>query len=105
MKKVQCPNIVKGENVHKHYCVCCEGNQHIPFAKALQYELHGLLVLTDDGSGNASDCEMFKRIDDFIEYYKNKHNYRGTITYERVSVGEPISTLNACIRTLIFKEK
>jgi len=49
MKKIQCPNIEIGENVHKHYCQCCEGKQHVPFSVALKYNLRGLLVLTDDG--------------------------------------------------------
>ena len=102
MIKIQCPNIEIGENVHKHYCQCCEGKQHIHFAKALKYQLRGLLVLTNDGNADASDCEMHIRIKDYIEWYKSKHGYNGNIDFERKCYSEPISTLNACIDTLSF---
>ena len=102
MKKIQCPNIEIGENVHKHYCRCCEGKQHVPFAIALKYQLRGLLVLTDDAKGDASDCEMHNRIESYIEWYKSKHGYNGRIEFERKQCCEPISTLNACIDTLRF---
>lgn len=104
MKKIQCPNIKKGENVHVHYCPCCEGNQHIPFAKALKYELRGLLVLSDNGNKDASDSEMFYRIENFIAWYKYKHNYNGKIKFDHIGYGEPIATLNNCISSLKFKE-
>ena len=102
MIKIQCPNIEIGENVHKHYCQCCEGKQHIPFAKALKYQLCGLLVLTNDGNADASDCEIHIRIKDYIEWYKSKHGYNGNIDFERKCYSEPISTLNASIDTLSF---
>ena len=102
MKKIQCPNIKIGENVHKHYCRCCEGKQHVSFAVALKYKLRCLLVLTDDGKSDASDSEMHSRIKIYIEWYKSKHGYNGKIEFERKQCGEPISTLNACIDTLRF---
>jgi len=102
MKKIQCPNIKIGDNVHKHYCSCCKGKQHVPFAVALKYQLRGLLVLTDDGSSYASDSEMHNRIESYIEGYKNKHGYNGKIEFDRKQCGWPISTLNACIDTLRF---
>ena len=102
MKKIQCPNIEIGENVHKHYCQCCEGKQHVPFSVALKYNLRGLLVLTDDGKSDASDSEMHNRIESYIEWYKSKHGYNGKIEFERKQCNEPISTLNACIDTLRF---
>jgi hypothetical protein len=99
--KIQCPNIKIGENVHKHYCRCCEGKQHISFAKALKYKLRGLLVLTADGR-DATDCEIHNRIENYIELYKSKHGYNGRIEFERKCYQEPISTLNACIETIRF---
>ena len=102
MKKVQCPNIEIGENVHNHYCRCCEGKQHVPFATALKYQLRGLSVLTDNGKEDASDSEMHNRIESYIELYKSKHGYNGKIEFERKQYSEPISTLNACIDTLCF---
>lgn len=102
MKKIQCPNIERGENVHKHYCQCCEGKQHITFAKVLKYKLRGLLVLTDDGKQNASDFEIHDRIERCIEYCKNKYSYSGKIEFNRMEYCEPISTLNACVDTLRF---
>lgn len=102
MKKIQCPNIKIGENVHKHYCRCCKGKQHVPFAVALKYKLSELLVLTNCGNRDASDCEMHNRIEYYIEYYKSKHGHKGKIDFERKQCGEPISTLNACIDTLSF---
>lgn len=102
MKKTQCPNIEIGENVHKHYCQCCKGKQHVPFAIALKYKLHSLLVLTDDGNHDASDYKVHSRIQDYINWYKNKQGYYGRVEFERLECGEPISTLNACINTLRF---
>lgn len=102
MKKIQCPNLEIGENVHTHYCNCCNGKQHIPFAVALKYKLRGLLVLADSGNRDATDDEMHDRIDNYIEYFKSKHGYNGRVDFERKQYGEPISTLNACIDTLRF---
>lgn len=102
MKKIQCPNLNIGENVHTHYCNCCNGKQHIPFAVALKYQLRGLLVLSDSGNRDASDDEMHERINRYIEYYKNKHGYTGSVEFDQVRNGEPISTLNSCIDTLRF---
>lgn len=105
MKKIQCPNIEKGENVHKHYCYCCKGKQHIPFAVALKYELRGMLVLSDDCSRDVTDCEMHERIQGFIEWYKKEHGHDGKIDFKRESYGEPVATLNACIDTLTFTKQ
>lgn len=102
MLKVQCPNLRKGENVHKHSCGCCGGRQHIPFSTALKYLLRGLLVLSDGGHRDATDDEMFDRIDRTIDGYKKKYGFTGHVSYEYIRLGEPISTLNACIRTLRF---
>jgi len=104
MKKIQCPFIEKSENVHKHFCGCCNGKQHIPIAQALKYSLRGLLVLNDYG-GDATDHEMHNRIESYIRYFKNKYKYTGTIEFERVCLEEPISTLNACSQTLNFIDK
>jgi len=102
MKKIQCPYIEKGENVHEHACPCCEGDQHIPFAKALKYYLYGLCVL-DGGGRDASDTEMHDRIKAHIEIFKSRYDYRGEITFNEYCCEEPLSTLRACINSLHFK--
>lgn len=102
MKKIQCPNIEKGENVHLHYCNCCKGKQHIPFIVALKYNLSGLLVLDSRGK-DASDDEMHRRIEDYIAYFKNLHKVQYEITFTKFYYSEPICTLTACIQTLNVK--
>lgn len=97
--KIQCPNIEKGENVHKHSCVCCNGKQHIPVIQALKYELRGLLVLDENGN-DASDEEMHSRITTYLNWHRSNHQYTEQFDFERIKYGEPISTLNACIHTL-----
>ena len=104
MKKIQCPNILVGENVHKHFCICCGGKQHIPFATVLKYQLGSLCVLTDDGREDASDYEMHSRIERTIVEYVNEYQYKGEVKFERIECGEPIATLNSCINSLIFLE-
>lgn len=99
--KVQCSNIKKGENVHKHYCHSCEGRQHVELFKDLRYQLSDLLILTNyPPYVDASDDEMHSRIQRYIDYHKRFHGYDRIVTFERIYKGEPISTLNACIDTL-----
>lgn len=76
MKKVPCPNIISGENVHIHNCQCCGGRQHIPLIAALKYELQSLLVLSNCGTRDASDHEIHERITNFIDWHKIRHNYK-----------------------------
>jgi hypothetical protein len=103
--KVQCSNILRGENVHKHYCDRCKGRQHVSLLEDLEYKLGGLLVLTSyPPYEDADDDEMHSRIQRYIDYHKSLHGYDRVVTFERIYRGEPISTLHACIATLrLFK--
>ena len=100
--KIQCPYIEKGENVHTHYCNCCNGKQHIASIKVLKYQLRGLLVLSRDGKGDASDAEMHDRIENYIEHFKRKYNCKDNFIFSKIYHNEPIHTLNSCIDTLNY---
>ena len=104
MKKVQCPNIEKGENVHKHNCYLCNGHQHIPAISALRYIMNSIYIL------DASEREIFNRVDIQIEYFKDTYGFRDyDIIYDREIYDDcrrgPLDTLQVALDTVSIKKK
>ena len=101
MKKLQCPEIKKGENVHKHIsCTCCQGKLHITPTRYLQWELGGLLVL--EGGRDASDDTIFYRMEQCIHHFLKTHSLNKGVSYEKVRCNEPITTLRMSLTTIKF---
>lgn len=93
MKKVQCSNIEKGENVHTHYCDLCDGKQHVNFLKYLKYQINGLCVIMPKE-------EFLYMVDYYIKYYRKLHDIKQTFEYDMVESNENLTILHGIVRTL-----